>query len=38
MEHAKCNQAHADSGSSVLESNNVCAGGEEGIIYFFYVD
>ena len=38
MEHAKCNQAHADSGSPVLESNNVCAGGEEGIIYFFYVD
>ena len=35
MEHAKCKQAHAKSGSQVLESNNVCAGGEEGIIYLY---
>ena len=37
MEHAKCTQAHADSGSPVLEANNVCAGGEEGIIYFYFM-
>ena len=37
MEHAKCKQAHADSGSPVLEDNNVCAGGEEGIIYFYFI-
>jgi len=30
MEHAKCKQAHADSGSLVLESNNVCTVGQEG--------
>ena len=35
MPIAKCQQAHADSGSPVLEANNVCAGGEEGIIKCF---
>ena len=37
MEHAKCKQVHAESGSEspVLEANNVCAGGEEGIIYLY---
>jgi len=30
MPFAKCEQAHADSGSPVLEANNVCAGGEKG--------
>jgi len=30
MPHAKCEQAHADSGSPVLEANNVCAGGDKG--------
>jgi len=30
MPYAKCKQAHADSGTPVLEANNVCAGGDKG--------
>ena len=37
MPHAKCEQAHADSGSPVLEANNVCAGGDKGIINCFMI-
>ena len=32
MEHDQCAKAHEDSGSPVIENNNVCAGGEEGTI------
>ena len=38
MPYAKCQQAHADSGSPVLEANNVCAGGEEGMIYVMLIE
>ena len=34
MPYAKCQQAHADNYSPVLEGNNVCAGGEKGMVYF----
>ena len=37
MPFAKCEQAHADSGSPVLEDNNVCAGGEKGMIKCFII-
>ena len=37
MPFAKCEQAHADSGSPVLEANNVCAGGEKGMIKCFII-
>ena len=37
MPHAKCEQAHADSGTPVLEANNVCAGGDKGIINYFMI-
>ena len=37
MPYAKCEQAHAKSYSPVLEANNVCAGGEKGIVYCFII-
>ena len=37
MPYSKCQQAHAYSGTPVLEENNVCAGGEKGIINYFMI-
>ena len=37
MPYAKCQQAHANSGTPVLKANNVCAGGEKGIMNYFMI-
>ena len=33
MEYAQCVKAHEDSGSPVTKDNNICAGGDEGMLY-----
>ena len=33
MEYAQCVKAHEDSGSPVIKDNNICAGGDEGMLY-----
>ena len=33
MEYVQCVKAHKDSGSPIKKDNNICAGGDEGMLY-----